>query len=101
VLKHSMFVSLVATAAYAMWLAKRIGPAMWAYRSYIFHVYGQTIATYALIFMLTLTIATMLIGRYIWLKDTGSKLQHATKELQDGHMAKTQDVLYTLMKAKK
>jgi len=96
-----MFVSFVATTAYAVWLAKRIGPTMWAYRSYISQQYGQTIATYALIFLVTLTIATMLIGRYIWLKDTGSKLQHATKELQDGHMARTQDVLYTLMKAKK
>ena len=43
----------------------------------------------------------MLLFRFIFLKDTGSKLQHTTKELQGGGMAHSKDNIYALLKARK
>jgi len=43
----------------------------------------------------------MLLFRFIFLKDTGSKLQHTTKELQGGGMAHSKDNIYDLLKARK
>jgi hypothetical protein len=99
--KHSLYVGLLATGIYAMWIFTKVGPVLRAYRAFIFHNYGEQIACYAGLFLLTLTLALMLVGRFIWLKDAGRKLQHATKELHQGGMAKTPDTLYELMKAKR
>lgn len=100
-LKHSLYLSILATGALCVWVATRVGPALRAYRSYILHAYGQQIAVYVGLFLLTLTFALMLVGRVIWLKDTGRKLQHAAKELQQGGMAKTPDSLLSLIQTRK
>jgi len=99
--KHSFYVSLLVTGALCVWVTTRVGPALRAYRSYLFHAYGELALIYVGLFMLTLTLALMLIGRFIWLKDTGRKLQHAAKELQQGGMAKTPDALLSLIQTRK
>lgn len=81
-----------------MWVFTRVGPALRAYRSYIMHAYGSQILTYIGLFLFTLTLAVMLLARVIWLKDTGRKLQHAAKELQQGGMARTSDELLSLLR---
>jgi membrane protein implicated in regulation of membrane protease activity len=100
-LKHALFLALFATGAYAVWIALRVGPALRAYRSFILHAYGQQIAVYVFLFLITTMLAIMLLSRFIFLKDTGSKLQHATKELQGGGMAHSKDNIYDLLKARK
>ena len=74
---------------------------MRSYRSYILHIYGEQIFIYIGLFLLTLTLAVMLIARVIFLQDTGRKLQHAAKELQLGGMAKTPESLLHLIQTRK
>ena len=100
-LKHALYLALVATGAYALWIALRVGPALRTYRSFVLHAYGQQIAVYSVLFLITTMLAFMLIARFIFLKDTGRKLQHATKELQAGGMAHSKDNIYALLKARK
>jgi len=100
-LKHALFLSIFCTIAFGVWLAKQVGPTLWGYHTYLFHLYGGTAMVYAALFLATLTCSSMLVMRYVWLKDTGSKLQHATKELREGRTANTPDALFALMKAKK
>jgi len=99
--KHSFYVSLLITGAFSIWIALRVGPALWPYKLHIWHTYGLPIVIYLCLFILTLTLVLMLLARMIWLKDTGSKLQHAAKELQQGSMAKTPDSLLSLIQTRK
>lgn len=100
-LKHALYLALLSTCAYAVWIVLRVGPALRAYRTSILNAYGQPIAVYALLFLVTAMFAFMLLSRFIFLKDTGRKLQHATKELQGGGMAHSKDNIYALLKARK
>ena len=99
--KHSLYVAILVTGGLCVWVATRVGPALRAYRSYIMHTYGTQIAPFVGLFLLTLTLALLLIGRVIWLKDTGRKLQHAAKELQQGGMARSSDELLSLIQKRK
>ena len=99
--RTSLYIAFTVSLLYAGWILTRVGPALRAYRPLIFHVYGETIIVYALLFLFALTLAIMLIARSVMLKDTGRKLQHASKELQAGAMARPTDTLTNLLKTKR
>lgn len=99
--KNAFWVSFLTTGGLCVWILTRVGPALRSYHRYILHAYGQQIGVYVLLFLLTLTLAIMLIARVIWLQDTGRKLQHAAKELQLGGMAKTPESLLQLIQTRK
>lgn len=54
------------------------------YRRLLFVKYGDAIAVYAAALVLNLFAAAYLIGRKLFLKDTGRKLAHLEKQLRTG-----------------
>jgi hypothetical protein len=99
-LKNALYVALIAEIVFLAWLVQITSAAMRPYTSYFFATYGIRFAAYAVAHLFTLTLSLMLIFRFIWLKDSGKKLEHATKELKQGGMHTTPDSLLSLIKGK-
>jgi hypothetical protein len=54
------------------------------YRRLLFLKYGLALASFAVVLFLNLFAACYLIGRKLFLKDTGRKLAHLEKQLRSG-----------------
>ena len=54
------------------------------YRDLIFRVYGQTILSFAGALAVNVFTCIYLLGRKLFLKDTGRKLGHLEKQLRSG-----------------
>ncbi len=100
-LRNAFFTSFLLVLVFGAWILTLIGPAMRPYRQVILHTYGAAIACYTAALLVSLTLALMLLYRFVFLKTTGRKLQHATKELHDGDMPATPEHLFKLIQGKK
>jgi hypothetical protein len=100
-LRNAFFTAFLIVLVYGAWVLTLTGSAMQPYRHILLHSYGIAIACYAVALLVTLTLALMLLYRFVFLKTTGRKLQHATKELHDGDMPATPEHLFKLIQGKK
>lgn len=99
-LKNAFYVALLAELVFVAWLMHLTSAAMQPYTSYVFRIYGIRLAAFAVAHLLTLTLALMLLFRFIWLKGSGQKLEHAAKELKQSGKDTTPDSLLSLIKGK-
>ena len=100
-LRNAFFAALLTELIYGAWVMHETSTPMRRYVHYITQTYGLQIAVYAALLLLTLTLALMLLFRIIFLKGAGRKLQHATKELQQGDMPATPEHLFNLLQDKR
>ncbi len=54
------------------------------FKTVLLHRYGWMIALYVVLFGVNLYAAFFLLTRFLFLKDTGTKLVHLEKQLRDG-----------------
>jgi di/tricarboxylate transporter len=80
---NALFVSTVfflAAGFYLMGALKYLAP----YRALLWHEYAAAILAYAAVFFINLFALAYYVNRKFFLKDTGRKLAHFDKEIQQG-----------------
>jgi hypothetical protein len=80
---NAVFATAVILLAAGLWVMQEC-QFLIPYRHLIFAKYGTVIALFAAALFLNIFAAVYLIGRKLFLKDTGRKLAHLEKQLRTG-----------------
>ena len=83
---NAFFVTTVLLLAFGLYL---LGECRFLipYRQLLFERYGEAIALYAAVLFVNIFAAVYLVGRKLFLKDTGRKLAHLEKQLRAGQLS--------------
>jgi Na+/phosphate symporter len=82
---NALLLTIALSLAYGFWLLGQL-QFMAAYKSVLFHAYGNTILLCAGVLFLNIFAAAFAVQRRFLLKDTGRKLSHLDKQFQTGQV---------------
>jgi Na+/phosphate symporter len=82
---NALLLTIALFLAYGFWLLGQL-KFMAAYKSVLFHAYGNTILLCAGVLFLNIFAAAFAVQRRFLLKDTGRKLSHLDKQFQTGQV---------------
>jgi Na+/phosphate symporter len=82
---NALLLTIALSLAYGFWLLGQL-QFMAAYKSVLFHAYGNTILLRAGVLFLNIFAAAFAVQRRFLLKDTGRKLSHLDKQFQTGQV---------------
>ncbi|MGA7174740.1 MAG: hypothetical protein WBG29_05355 [Candidatus Acidiferrales bacterium] len=80
---NALLLTIAALLAYGFWVMDQL-KFMAAYKTVIFHAYGNVLLVAAVVLFLNVFAAFLAINRRFFLQDTGRKLSHLDKQFNVG-----------------